>query len=376
MARFGLPDVDFVDVDPEQLESMTVGKFEELLSEINGGQIVTLAEADPRRKNIQSIVFLATILLNNINYTRKQSLLTYAEDEFLDHLGENKKVPRLKPTPSRTTMRFQVNNPEVFTIYAGTMFSINDLFFETVNDKKVEIGESFVDAEAVCLTPGSIGNGFLPGQITDLVEPLPWVSSVANITPTTGGADWEDNDPYAERIRDANESIATTGPELAYEFFAKSANQDIIDVKVTSPLPCEVTITVLMKNGELPSQVVKDQVLSKCSARDVRPITDRVTVSDPEVHEYDLVVSYYLPESSRATQSIAQAKVNEAVEEYKLWQKSKLGRGIDPSELYARMQSAGAKRVLVEPNEYVELGEATVAKDRTITVTFGGFIND
>ncbi|PAQ15078.1 baseplate J protein [Bacillaceae bacterium SAOS 7] len=369
MARFNLPDIDFVDIDVADLEYAAVTKFEEL-------QGVTLSEADPRRKFIQSVAFVAAMMANNIDYTGKQNLLSYAVDDNLDHKGAEKGVPRLEPQPAKTKIRFQVNNPEIFTIPAGTRFSVKDVFFATAEDKKVDIGLTFVDVEAVCLDPGTIGNDFLPGQITELVDPLPWVSSVANITTSSGGVDWEEDNAYAERIKDANESLATTGPEGAYEFFAKSANQDIIDVKTTSPLPCHINIYVLMKNGELPTQEVKDQVLAKCSARDVRPLTDKVAAEDPVLHEYDLNVSYYLPESSRATQSVSQAKIEDAVQKYKLWQKSKLGRGIDPSELYARMQKEGARRVLVEPNEYVELDDNVVARDRTINVTFGGFIND
>lgn len=83
MTRFGLPDINFVDVDATEFENAAVAKFEEL-------QGVTLEETDPRRKFMQAFAFVATILANNIDYSAKQSRLAYAEDNFLDHLGRIK----------------------------------------------------------------------------------------------------------------------------------------------------------------------------------------------------------------------------------------------------------------------------------------------
>lgn len=369
MARFNLPDIDFLEVDAAEYENMAVAKFEEL-------QKVSLGDADPRRKFIQSVALIATVLANNIDYTGKQNLLTYASDSFLDHYGAKKDVFRLKPIASKTTLRFEVNNPSLFEIPAGTRVSINDLTFATLTTQQVEVGLAYIDILAECETPGVIGNGFLPGQITSLVDPLPWVSKVSNITISAGGSDWETDDAFAERIRNANESFSTTGPELAYEYYAKSANQRIQDVKVLSPAPCEVKIVILMENGELPTEEELKEVLKLCSARDVRPLTDRVSVSAAEPYIYNMDIVYYLPQSSIDRQEYLKADVNQALQNYVLWQKLKLGRGIDPSELYARLRTAGAKRISVEPNQYVELAGHQVAKEGIINLTFGGFVND
>jgi phage-related baseplate assembly protein len=369
MARFNLPDIDFLEVDAAEYENMGVAKFEEL-------QNVTLSESDPRRKLLQSVALVTTVLANNIDYTGKQNLLTYANDDFLDHLGSKKDTSRLGPISSKTVFRFEVNNPEPFIIPAGTRVSVSDLTFATTAPRAVEIGAISVDVPAECETAGTIGNGFLPGQITSLVDPLPWVSKVSNISTSSGGSDWETDDAFADRIRNANESFSTTGPELAYQYFAKSASQRIIDVEVLSPAPCEINIVLLMENGELPTQDEMNEVLKVCSARDVRPLTDRVRASAAEQYIYNLEVQYYLPESVIDRQEYYQADVTAALQDYVLWQKSKLGRGIDPSELYAKLRQAGAKRISVEPNQYIELQRHQVAKEGTINLTFGGFVND
>jgi phage-related baseplate assembly protein len=350
MARFNLPDIDFVDVDAEELEAIAVGKFEELMK-------TTLTRSDPRRKFIQAVVFLATILANNIDFTGKQHLLAYAIDNYLDHLGAKKNVPRLEPKPAQMV--------------------VNDIIFEATTDTTVNPGDTSVDVTFVCQEAGTVGNGFLPGQITDLVDPLPWVVKAYNITTSEGGVDWEEDDPYAERIRQSNESYSTAGPEGAYEFFAKSANQLIVDVLVTSPSDGVVEIRPLLKDGVIPSQDVLDQVYEKCNARTVRPLTDHVVVLAPEAVPYNLTATYYISNENQNLVNDIQAKVDAAVQEYLIWQKSKMGRGIDPGEFITRLKNAGAYRVIVEtPAEYTPLQPHQVAQEQNVTVTFGGVVND
>ncbi|MBG9548383.1 baseplate assembly protein [Cytobacillus firmus] len=369
MTRFNMPEIDFVDVDASTFENIGVSKFEELMG-------VTLSESDPRRKLFQSIAFLLTVSANNTDYTGKQLLLTYASDNYLDHYGAGKDVFRLEPIPAKTIIRYEVNNPNLFTIPAGNRLSVNDIVFYTVEDKEVPIGTQYIDIKAECEEPGSLGNGFLPGQIENIVDPLPWVTKAYNITESSGGSDRETDDAFAERIRNANEGYSTTGPDLAYQYHARSANQRIIDVEVLSPAPSEIEIVVLMAGGEIPSQAELEEVLNACSPRDVRPLTDKVTVVAPAAYVYDLTVEYYLPQSSIDQKDTIQANVEDALADYTLWQKSKLGRGIDPSELYARLQAAGAKRISVTPNQYIELTRKQFAKEGIVTLTFGGFIND
>jgi phage-related baseplate assembly protein len=370
MARFNLPDIDFVEVDAEELEAIAVGKFEELMQ-------TTLTRSDPRRKFIQAVVFLATVLANNIDFTGKQRLLAYATDNYLDHLGAKKNVPRLEPKPAQTIIRFEVNPVETSVIPKGTRMAVNDIMFESTTDTTVNPGDTSVDVTFVCQEPGTIGNGFLPGQITNLVDPLPWVTKAYNITTSEGGVDWEEDDPYAERIRQSNESYSTAGPEGAYEFFAKSANQSIVDVLVTSPSDGVVEIRPLLKDGVIPSQDVLDQVYEKCNARTVRPLTDHVVVLAPEAVNYNLTATYYISSENQNLVNDIQAKVDAVVQEYLIWQKSKLGRGIDPGEFVTRLKNAGAYRVIVEtPTGYTPLQPHQVAQEQTVSVTFGGVVND
>ncbi|MNP79071.1 hypothetical protein D3C76_1768200 [compost metagenome] len=61
---------------------------------------------------------------------------------------------------------------------------------------------------------------------------------------------------------------------------------------------------------------------------------------------------------------------------YQLWQRSKLGRDINPSELIARVMAAGALRVNVTAPVYTALTATQVAQQGATTLTYGGLVDD
>lgn len=372
MARFNLPDVEFVDLDPDQIEAEMVDRFFQLTG-------IKLAEADPRRKMIQTFVYGLVLFLNNVEFSVKQRLLSYAEDDFLDHLGEEENVPRLGPTPAKTSVRFELNIPEGENVIlpAGTrVAATTEISFAVQEDIPIESGTSFIDVEVVCTEPGTVGNGFLPGQINQLVDNIPWVSRVYNMTKSDGGTDWEDDDAYAERIRLSRESYSTAGPEQAYIFHAKSANKLVSDVSVHSPSEGIVEITILLENGGIPDATTLEEISNYLSDKNRRPLTDKVEVVAPKVVEYDINATYYISADKEAVLADIQASVEMAFEEYISWQKQKLGRGIDPGELIARLKQAGAARVeLQSPSGYQPIEPNQVAKERNVTLTYGGIVN-
>lgn len=371
MARFNLPDIDFVEKDVEEIESEIVAYYEQITGN-------TLSDIDPRRIFIKALSYGFFLQRNQIDYTAKQRLLAYAEDDFLDHLGTDDDVTRGEPTTATVTVRFEVNPVENSVIPAGTTMKVgDDIFFESSDDTLVTLGMQTVDIEMKCTETGTIGNGFLPGQITSLVTPIPWVSKAYNITTSSGGTDWEDDDTYAERIRQAKEAYSTAGPEGAYEYLAKSANQLIIDVSVTSPSANVIQIRPLLENGDIPDEEVLKQVAEACNDREKRPMTDKVEVLAPEIVTYDINVTYYISDENNSLLDSLKSAIEDSVQEFIVWQKSKLGRGIDTSELIAKMKNAGAYRVQVDSPtpSYIAIEETQVAQEGNVTVTFGGIVS-
>lgn len=371
MARFNLPDIDFINVDVEEQEMIMVNRFEDLSG-------ISLKNADPRRKILQTVAYALTLALNNINYTAKQQLLTYAEGDFLLHFGAKKNVPIIEPKTAQTTIRFEVNPIVDSVIPANYRIGVNEIMFATLSDVTVTPGMNYVDITAVCTETGEIGNGFLPNQIKDIVEPLPFVIQAYNTTKSTGGADLEEDDSYADRIRQSNERFSVAGPSGAYEYYAKSANQLIVDVYAYCPSDGVAEIRPLLQDGEIPGEDILNQVLNACSDRTERPLTDKVTVLAPEVVPYNLVLTYYIATDKQSMVESIQEAVNKAVSDYTLWQKSKLGRGIDIGECTSLIKAAGAKRTVVtSPTaSYTAIEKWQVAKVQTVTVNYGGLVDE
>lgn len=94
---------------------------------------------------------------------------------------------------------------------------------------------------------------YAAGTITTLVDLIPYIESVTNLTETAGG---DDGEPYTEagdnrlreRIRLAPAKRSTAGPELAYIYWAMTADSSIIDVKAVSETET-ISRTLTVYNG-------------------------------------------------------------------------------------------------------------------------------
>ncbi|GIO08023.1 hypothetical protein J31TS6_40510 [Brevibacillus reuszeri] len=370
MVRFNLPDITFVEKSPEKIEAEAVAIYEAETG-------IKLAPADPRRKFMQVITTILAQQRNRIDFSAKQNLLAYAINDNLDHLGVPSDTPRLDPDYAKTTMRFYLSVTQQQIIPKGTRVTPGDgVLFAAKQDVLVQSGQPFVDVDVECTQFGEIGNGYLPGEINQLVDPLRWVASVTNLTKSEGGADQEADDPYADRIRQAPEKFSVAGPDGAYLYWARSASPLIVDVSVRSPSPCYVEIRPLLKNGEIPGQEILDMVNEICNVRSIRPLTDFVQILAPETVLYDLDITYWIPIDKITVAASIQADIQQAIKDYQLWQKSKLGRDINPSELIARIKNAGAKRVTVTKPSFQQILPYQVAKENSVTVNYGGLEDD
>jgi phage-related baseplate assembly protein len=335
--------------------------------------------ADPVYNFLSTLAYVVTFLKHAINYTGNQNLLAYAEGEYLDRLAELYGVERLPAKPAITTLRFSIEEPLPFDVVipAGTRVTPDgELFFRTTQEVQIPSGQTYADVQAECKTPGVIGNGFLPGQINQLVDPIPYVTKVENVTTSIGGSDAESDDRFRERIRLSLERFSTAGPKLAYEYWTKTAHQDISDVSVYSPQPGVVKVHFLVKDGALPTQDQIELVQNFLNQDKVRPLTDQVVVEPPQVVNFGIKLTYYIHRKDSTLVSQIQQKVQKAVEDFVSWTGSKIGRDILPEELIRRVKEAGAYRVDVQSPVYTPVDQSQVAKAQNITVNYGGLVDD
>ena len=373
------PDISFIDnIQIDELINQMIIDYQDKYKEVTGTE-VSLAQADPYRMIIYACALQIYQGMQFIDRAGKQSFLKYSYGEFLDNLGALRGIERLQATSAVTTIRFSIDSAigSAVQIPQGTRVTNgNEVYFYTNEYAEIPAGETYVDVPATSTEAGGSSNGFGAGEINVLVETLPYISAVSNITETSGGSDIESDDALAERIYIASSAYSVAGPADAYVYWTKTASSNIVDVSVTSPAPCQVDVRFILEGGELPGEALIDKVNAILQDDNIRPLTDLVTVSAPTVVSYDIELTYYINASDKSAAGNIQKLVSTAVETYKAWQSSAIGRDINPSYLIGKIMTAGAKRVTVTSPAYKAIANTEIARLRNVTINYGGIEND
>lgn len=369
--RWGLAPVNFLETDAETIRSQIITGFEQTSGD-------TLAAGDPRRLFLLSIADVIIQQRTAINLAAQQNLLSYAQGGYLDALGQLLAVERMAESKAVTTIEFTLSQAlgSVYTIPAGTQVTNGVVTFETDEDLLITIGETTGEVSASCTVAGPVGNDYLAGQISTIVTPMTFVSGAQNTTITTGGADAESDPDFADRIRLAPNSFSVAGPEKAYVYHAKSVSPAIIDVKVNSPTPGEVDVYVLLTDGTLPTEDTLEQIEEHLSDENIRPLTDYVVVKAPTASNYEIELHYWISQEDSSKAAQIQADVEAAVEQYRLWQQTKIGRDITPGKLLQLVFAAGASRVdnsKLKPAAWKKLEAMQVAQCTKVSVVYEGY---
>lgn len=362
-------DIKYIETDPKVILQNLIKNYEELTGEV-------LYPGDERRLFLYNQAQIIVALANSQNEALKSNLLRYAEDEKLNALGEFTDTLRLEANYAKCKCKITLKAVQNFDVVIpnGTRLTPDGkLFFKTSEDLVIKTGETAGIVNLTATQTGKDYNGFLPGQIKNIVDPIgDYILEVANIETSLGGSDLENNERYRERIRLAPRGFSTAGPIGAYEYHAKSTHNSIGDVQIFSPSPGVVKVVILLKNGEIPSQSILDDVYNNLSAKNKRPLTDKVEVGPPSLFNYDINFTYYILKENLLDEAKIKQNINAAVEEYKLWQKSALGKSINPDYLRKLVLNAGANRIVVTAPTFTLLDVDRVAVPNNINVNYGG----
>lgn len=368
--RWSLPEIDFVETDSATIQAEIINKYEQVSGR-------SLATGDPVRLFLLAIADIIIQQREAINIAGQQNLLSYAQGEYLDALGQYLAVTRLPASSAVTTIKFTLSQSlaDAYTIPAGCQITNGIVTFATDSELVITAGNLTATAPATCTVSGETGNDYLAGQINTIVNPMTFVASAENSTTTSGGADEESDEDFAERIRLAPNAFSVAGPTKAYEFHTYSVSSAIIDVSVTTPQAGYVNVYPLLENGEIPSSDVLDEVYDHLSADNIRPLTDYLQVLAPTAVNYSINVDYWISKDDLSNSTGIQAKVNQAVQSYKAWQQAKIGRDIAPEKLLAMVVNAGAIRVdssTLSPGAFTTISDSQVAQCSSVTVTYQG----
>ena len=371
------PDVSFIDNKTiDDVRGDMVADFEAFMLQATGSK-VSLGRASVHRMILYSAAAQIYQAMQYVDRAGKQSLLKYSYSEFLDNLALLKGVTREPAKAATTTIRFTASATRTLAtpIPAGTRVSSSgSIYFSTMEYAEIPAGSLTVDVLAECTATGNAGNGLAPGEVSTIVDPVPYITSAVNQNTTEGGADVENDESLAERVYLAPGAYSTAGPEDGYLYHAKKYNAAIGDVVATSDHEAgQVDIVFIMADGSKPGAAMISGLQAYLSGKTIRPMTDKLTVKAPEEVTYSINLTYYINRSDSARAVAIQAAVAQAVEEYKTWQRT-IGRDVNPSQLAAMVMEAGAKRVTVTAPTFAAVAATKVAAlTGSATVTYGNF---
>lgn len=372
-----IPEVEFIEVDIENMLANMIAEYEDAYYQ-QTGKVKKLQPGDPIRIFIYSQALRLYQAYELINYVGKQNLLKYATKTALDNIAARYGIVRKEAQKAICTIKFFLSAPKSEDIYVPQYTKISNgenIFFQTTSQLEIKAGEIEAEITAEAVETGEGSNNFLPGQLNVLVDPVAYVQRVENIDLTQGGSEIEDDESFRNRIFLAPESFSVAGPSGAYEYFSKQFSEDIGDLKIKSNNPGEVDIYVLLKNGEFATETFLEELKEYLSDSNRRPLTDKVVVSGPVNETYNIELTYFIDSSNSNIEASIRQKVEKAIDEYVLWQKSSIGRDINPSELVRKIINAGAKRVEIVSPEFKDIDDINVAILENKNISYGGIEN-
>lgn len=387
------PEYQFVSTDTTEILAETVATYEKICG-------ITVKPGSPE------MLFCTWVALSRIqdrvkmNYTGNQNLPSRADGENLDDLADLfSGMPRPEAQPAVCTVRFWISEAQSAPVLipGGTRVTdaSNALMWATSGDAYIPAGDTYIDLSVRCQTPGTIGKGYAPGQINTIVDLYDYCDHAENITTSDGGTDAATDEEYYNLLRESMDALSSGGSRGSYVFNAKKVSKDIADAVANASGDAEVSIYVLMADGEIAGDEIKAAVLASCNAETARPLTDHVLVADPAVATYNIALTYYINNDATISSADIQVAVEAAVQEYVAWQSGRLGRDINPDKLREYLYNVGKtydkdtgqyvgnsaiKRIVLTSPSFVQLVDGRqdgttpqVAKVGTITLTNGGY---
>lgn len=366
----GLPAPVFFDSNPTVLAQAFIIGYEAGYQAFSGVPL-TLGQADPRYYEQLYNAFLVSQTYSNANLVAYQNLLRYATGSNLDVLGSFWGTLGLRlnvvngaggqSIGATVTILFSISAPALvpIPIPIGTLVAassgVSAIAFATTAVGVIQVNSTSVSVSAQCTTTGDAGNGFIPGEITNLLNwSSPYVVSASNTTTSGGGANAETDDAFRIRLWMAPRALSTCGTQEGYEYFALSANSSITQVSAWSNPGISGTVVINALVGDEPAgEEVNAQILAACNPLNNRPLADQVIVTSPSGVPYSISVSYYIPQALSANIVDLQSGVLTAVSAFQTKTSSLIGSYIDPSQLETAIVDLGCIGVnVIEPIFY------------------------
>lgn len=357
-----LPVPEFTERDTDVLKRDLIARFEEITGR-------PLYPAQVENFMINLMAYALSNVGSAVQYGLSQNRVALAEGVHLDALGANVGTYRLSAQAARVMVEFtlsEVRNSAVVIPVNTRVAAGSTLTFATVAELVIPAGAAIGETEAVAAGTGEAFNNLQPGQVQDILDPVAYVSSVANTQVSAGGSDVESDDRFRERIANAFERITRGGSRQGYIELVKAAHPDIIDVAVIHPEPGYIHVYPLMETG-VAEDAIDAAILTYLDPETKIPMGDYVSVHKVEPQIFDVVVTLkVLP--GYASGAVVQAET--AVRAlFDTWGQT-LGVQVAPSAVVEAVRAVpGVVGVTGPAFAFTDLGSTEFASLGNLTVT-------
>ena len=352
-----LPDFQFDPAEEKQ-------KLREFWQQLTG---VYPLPSYPEDFILDALTYIKALLLAEIERKALSNFVEYAEGEDLDRLAKNfYGIERLPAQPAQTLIRFYTDGD--ITLQPGVKVTTKNLKVVFETKELYKRGDNYQDWIAYATEAGTIGNGYLPGEVLVLLEPVEGVVKVENITVTTGGTDVEDDDHFRERILLSFERLPATGTKYGYIFHTKSAHPNVGSVSVRSPEAGKVEVRFLLRDGSLPDTTMIETVRNYLYQDKVKNLTDYVEVLPPEVVNANLSVRVFVEDI--ALKTFVENAVRGKLQTYADTVGKTIGMDLIRSKVIdlCFVHPTVAKVEVLEPSEDIVVDETKVVKVQNLSV--------
>lgn len=377
-----LPDIDMLEdegITLEGIQEEMIADYQEAYQMFTGEEII-LYPAHPRRLEMNVIAGQIYQVYEFASYLFKQNFIRYMEDDVLRNWGGNLGFTDNNLRAAACTLEFGLNEPLGYPVEipAGTRATAgDDVFFATNEACSISAGEIVVTVPASCTEKGSMGNGYVAGQINVLADPVMNVSAVRNIDKSSGGGNKYSGDELREKIFLFPSTYSVAGTEDAYIYYTKLYSEDIISVNVmTDKENATVEIYIMLSGGNVPDEAYCERVSDYLLGLKKNPDTDKIVVYPPEVVPYKLEAAYYISSANKDTEKSVKESVEEAAEAYIQKQYESLGHDINPDIFKEYARVAGGKRTVVTSPVFTSLEANQIAICTEKNIVYGGLEDD
>lgn len=370
--------IDLVYYDSESMMDVLTEKFEEGTLDPDTGEKISVTDADydaDIRAILSAINYMGECIFNQINTEANNNLVAFCDETNLIYKGMERNIYRLPADYAQLTLEFTVsaNAPDSVTVPKGTKAtSDGTIIFETAEEIVIAPGETG-EALALSTVATKDANGYGIGTVNILVNQIPYVTAVTNVTTSTDGSDEEDLEAFRQRVLYAPMAFSDVGTAAAYRQKAKEVSAAIADVAVTHD-DNAIFVYLLCQDGALPSADLIALCQEYLTKDDIKAETDLITVYAAEEVEYTIEMTYKISQRDTEKVTAIQEAVAAAVDEYIESIGTVMGIPINPEMIQKAAYQAGAASVTVTSPAYESLQPYEVAKCTSKTITYQGLL--